>query len=77
MAKNRLFLRTLGVHRPGNRVVRGHTHKNKLDQLNMIDVANDFVFGSEYRKTVFGEFEDVDMRRKAVVVKSQGTKTKM
>ena len=29
----------------------------------MIDVANDFVFGSEYRKTVFGEFEDVDMRR--------------
>ena len=36
----------------------------------MVDVANDFVFESDHRKTLFGRFEDVDLRRKTIPVKS-------
>ena len=33
-----------------------HIHKENLDQLNMVEVANDFVTGSEHRLTLFGTF---------------------
>ena len=33
-----------------------HIHKQNLDQLNMVEVANDFVTGSEHRLTLFGTF---------------------
>ena len=38
----------------------------------MVDVANDFVFESDHRKTLFGRFDDVDLRRKSMPVKSVG-----
>ena len=38
----------------------------------MVDVANDFVFKSDHRKTLFGRFDDVDLRRKSIPVKSVG-----
>ena len=38
----------------------------------MVDVANDFVFESDHRKTLFGRFDDVDLRRKSIPVKSVG-----
>ena len=33
-----------------------HIHKQNLDQLNMVEVANDFVTGNEHRLTPFGHF---------------------
>ena len=36
----------------------------------MFDVANDFVFESDHRKTLFGRFDDHDLRRKNIPVKS-------
>ena len=47
-----------------------HIHKDLLGKLSMVDVANDFVFESDHRKTLFGRFEDVDLRRKTIPVKS-------
>ena len=41
-----------------------HIHKARLEQLSMVNVANDFVFESDHRKALFGRF-DVDLRRKA------------
>ena len=49
-----------------------HIHKARLDKLSMVDVANDFVFESDHRKTLFGRFDDVDLRRKNMAVKSVG-----
>ena len=34
----------------------------------MVDVANE----SDHRKTLFGRFDDVDLRRKSTTVKSVG-----
>ena len=47
-----------------------HIHKARLGKLSMVDVANDFVFESDHRKTLFGRFDDVDLRRKNIAVKS-------
>ena len=49
-----------------------HVHKEKLDGLSMVDVANYFVEGSEHRMGIFGKFTDIDLRRKTVPVKSCG-----
>ena len=38
----------------------------------MVDVANDFLFEIDHRKTLFGRFDDVDLRRKSIPVKSAG-----
>ena len=46
-----------------------HIHKSRLDELSMVDVANDLVFESDHRKTLFGRSDDVDLKRKSVPVK--------
>ena len=35
----------------------------------MVDVANIFVFESDHRKTLFGRFDDADLRRRSIPVK--------
>ena len=45
-----------------------HIHKARLGKLSMVDVANE----SDHRKTLFGRFDDVDLRRKSTTVKSVG-----
>ena len=49
-----------------------HVHKERLDKLSLVDIANDFVRNSDHRKIIFGQFETTDLRRKNVVVKSVG-----
>ena len=74
-AMRRLFtyLRTnMGQNRLNNLMVL-HIHKERLDQLSLIDVANDFVKESDHRQTVFGNFDSLDLRRKTSSVKSVGT----
>ena len=73
-AMRRLFtyLQTnMGPNRLNNTMVL-HVHKERLDQLSLIEIANDFVKGSDHRKTVFGSFDTVDLRRNRVRVKSVG-----
>ena len=47
-------------------------HKEETDSLKLVNVANEFVFGSEHRLKQFGKFRDIDLRRKDVPVKSFG-----
>ena len=63
------YLRTnMGSSRLNNAMVL-HIHKSRLDELSMVDVANDLVFESDHRKTLFGRSDDVDLKRKSVPVK--------
>ena len=39
-----------------NHVLLLHVHKDKTDQLNLADVGNNFVAGSEHRLSLFGNF---------------------
>ena len=66
------YLRTNMGSRRLNNAVLLHIHKVRLDELSMIDVANDFSFESDHRKTLFRRFDDVDLRRKSIAVKSLG-----
>ena len=64
------YLRTnMGSSRLNNAMVL-QIQKAQLGKLSMVDVANDFVFKSDHRKTLFGRFDDVDLRRKSIPVKS-------
>ena len=33
-----------------------HVHKNVTEKLNLVDIANEFVAGSEHWLTIFGKF---------------------
>ena len=39
-----------------------HMHKEHLDTMSLIDIANDFVKDSDHRMHVFGQFHQSDMR---------------
>ena len=39
-----------------------HIHKEHLDTMSLIDIANDFVKDSDHRMHVFGQFHQSDMR---------------
>ena len=43
-----------------NSLVILHIHKDRTDQLNLIDVANEFVARNDNRKRYFGKFSAFD-----------------
>ncbi|MEM7226436.1 MAG: hypothetical protein AAF495_25915 [Pseudomonadota bacterium] len=80
-AMRRLFtyLRSnMGMSRLNNTMVLP-VHKERLDKLSLIDVANDFVSGIDHRETVFGKFETTDLRSntRKRAVKSVGTQVNL
>ena len=66
------YLRTIMVSSHLNNAIVLHINKTRLDKLSMVDAANDFAFESDHRKTLFRRFDDVDLRRKTIPVKSVG-----
>ena len=45
-----------------NQLMLLHVRKDRTDSLNLVDVANDFISGSDYRKNFFGkEFNSSDL----------------
>ena len=58
-----------------NHTMTLHIHKERLDSLSLIDVANEFVGPSEHRNLIFGQFSNEDSRRGIVSVISRGTQT--
>ena len=39
-----------------------HVHKDRTNGLDLVDVVNDFIFGSEHRKNLFGgKFSSSDL----------------
>ena len=51
-----------------NNIMILHVHKDHTDNLNLVDVANDFVFGSDHRMQLFGRFDEKDRSRKCLSV---------
>ena len=43
-----------------NHLMLLHIHRDRTDKLELVDVANDFVKGSEHRLNVFGTFLESD-----------------
>ena len=60
-----------------NNVMALHVNKERVDKLSMVDIANDFVYESDHRKTLFGSFDPVDLRRSNKVVESIGAQVNM
>ena len=50
-----------------------HVHKDRADALNLIDVPNDFIDGSYYRLSIFDTFQETDLKRAQVLVKTKST----
>ena len=56
-----------------NNIIMLHVHKDRADALSPSDVANDFIDGSEYRLSIFGNFQETDLKRAQVLVKTKST----
>ena len=66
------YLRTNMSQNRFNSLMVLHVHKEKTDALKLLNLVNEFVFGSKHRLKQFGKFADIDLRRKDVRVKSCG-----
>lgn len=57
------YLRTNMTQNRLNHTMMLHVHKEKTDALSLVNVANEFVFGSEHRLKLFGKFTEVDLQK--------------
>ena len=55
------YLRSTMTQKRLNDLMILYVHKNLTDSLDLVQVANEFVSGSEHRMTVFGTFDTSDM----------------
>ena len=44
-----------------NNILVLHVHDDLTDHLNLTEVGNEFVMGSEFRQTPFGKFLETDL----------------
>ena len=42
-----------------------HVHKEKVDNLNIIDTANEFGYANESRLSIFGKFSEHDFQTRS------------
>ena len=56
-----------------NHIMLLHVHKDRTDALDLIEIANQFVDGSDHRMTIFGTFKDTDFRNSSTLVESKST----
>lgn len=56
MRRLKTYLRSTMQQSRLNHIMLLHIHKQKLDQLNLDDIANEFVRESEHRARIFGTF---------------------
>ena len=54
-----------------------HIHKERLDNLSLLDIANDFFHGSDHRQMLLGKFDEFDLRKGTARVRSIGTQVNM
>ena len=56
------YLRSTMTQQRLNHLMLMHVHKTYTNGLNLVDVANNFIAGSDHRKHVFGtEFKPSDL----------------
>ncbi len=69
------YLRSTMTQKRLNHLMLMHVHKEKCDKLQLLDVANDFVQGSEHRLSLFGKFTALDLAKTTVAVRCKYTMT--
>ena len=55
------YLRSTMTQKRLNHLMVLYVHKNLTDSLDLVQVSNEFVSGSEHRMTVFGTFDTSDI----------------
>ena len=75
LRRAKMYLQSTMTQKRLNHVMLLHVHKERTDALSLIDMANDFVSGSEHRLSIFGKFEETDNRKTQILVKSKSTQT--
>ena len=55
------YLRSTMTQERLNNILVLHVHNDLTDNLNLTEVANEFVMGSEFRLTLFGKFHETDL----------------
>ena len=56
----KLYLKSTMTQTRLNSIMILSTHKHLTDKLDLIEIANEFVRGSEHRMTIFGTFSQSD-----------------
>jgi len=73
LRRAKMYLQSTMTQKRLNHVMLLHVHKDRTDELDLIDVANDFVSGSEHRLSIFGKFQVTDNKRAQILVKTKST----
>ena len=55
------YLRSTMTQERLNNILVLHVHNDLTDNLNLTEVANEFVMSSEFRLTLFGKFHETDL----------------
>ena len=62
------YLRTTMIQDCINHLMTPHIHKRPCDDLSLVEVANEFVGASSYRRTLFGTFKEIYMNFLRVII---------
>ena len=63
LRKVKSYLRSTMAQSRLNSIMLLHVHKDLTDQINLVDVANDFVDNKlDHRSTVFGQFMELEFK---------------
>ena len=54
------YLRSTMTQERLNNVMILHVHKERTDNLSLVDIGNEFVHGSVHRQHIFGKFLETD-----------------
>ena len=65
LRKTKTWLRTTVTQKRLNNCMLLHVHKEKVDNLNVIDIANEFGCANESRLSTFGKFSEHDFQTRS------------
>ena len=67
------YLRSTMTQSRLNHIMILHVHKERTDNLKLVDVANSFVANSEHRRSLFGRFSTLDLAKSRALLRSKAT----
>ena len=65
LRRTKTWLRTTVTQKRLNNCMLLHVHKEKVDNLNIIDIANEFGCANESRLSTFGKFSEHDFQTRS------------
>ena len=55
------YLRSTMTQTRLNSTMLLNVHKDRTDQLNLVDIGNEFIRESSHRESIFGKFQQTDL----------------